>query len=152
MTQHLQRIRKVVEDYEVACKMQLAQAFKKQDLKVAAIEQRVSEDLDQLCNDDISLQSMFDHEDLLLVYMTQAVDNLYTKTVNFRPNIENFDDLIVNIEVQEDSAAKLKTALGDSHEITFDSLRDEVSHRQKTAVLAKGVGGNDEVFQRAAAD
>ena len=64
--------------------------------------------------------------------------------MNFRPNIENFDDLIVNIEVQEDSANKLKTALGESHEITFDSLRDEVSHRQKAAVMAKG--SSDEVF------
>ena len=74
---------------------------------------------------------MFDHEELLLVYMTQAVDNLYTKTVNFRPNIENFDDLIVNVEVQEDSQVTLKTALSESHEITFDALRDEVSSRAR---------------------
>lgn len=46
MTQHLQRVRKVFEDYELSCKMQLAQAFKKQDMKVSTIEQRVSEDLD----------------------------------------------------------------------------------------------------------
>ena len=65
------------------------------------------------------------------MYMTQAVDNLYTKTVNFRPNIENFDDLIVNVEVQEDSQATLKTALSESHEITFDALRDEVSSRAR---------------------
>lgn len=92
----------------MSCKMQLAQAFKKQDLKVGMIEQRISEDLDQLCNDDISLQSMFDHEDVLLVYMTQAVDNLFAKTVNYRPNIDNFDDLVVNVHIEPEATATLK--------------------------------------------
>ena len=42
---------------------------------------------------------MFDHEDVLLVYMTQSIDNLYTKTVQFRPDIEDFEDLVVNVEL-----------------------------------------------------
>ena len=29
LTQHLTKVKKLVEDYEVTCKMQLAQAFKK---------------------------------------------------------------------------------------------------------------------------
>lgn len=59
-----------MDDFEVSSKMQLTQAFKKQDLKISSIEQKISEDLDQLCNDEISLQSMFDNDDLLIVYMT----------------------------------------------------------------------------------
>jgi len=63
-------VKKLIDDYEVSSKMQLTQAFKKQDLKISSIEQKISEDLDQLCNDEISLQSMFDNDDLLIVYMT----------------------------------------------------------------------------------
>ena len=29
MTQHLQKVKKIMEDYEMSCKIQLAQAFKK---------------------------------------------------------------------------------------------------------------------------
>ena len=105
--------------------MQLAQAFKKQDMKISQIEQRISEDLDQLCNDDISLQSMFDHEDVLIVYMTQAIDKIYSKTVNYMPNIDNLDDLIVNVEVDPAIGPTLKSALTDSHNITFDAMREE---------------------------
>lgn len=89
---------------------------------------------------------MFDHEDLLLVYMTQAVDNLYTKTVNYRPNIENFDDLIVNVEVPRDSTTKLKAALTLSHEITFDALRDEVKRKHMNLAAR----ADDSVFEVAA--
>ena len=51
---------------------------------------------------------MFDHEDVLLVYMTQAVDNLFAKTVNYRPNIDNFDDLVVNVHIEPEATATLK--------------------------------------------
>ena len=131
-----------MDDYEMSCKMQLAQAFKKQDLKVGAIEQGISEDLDQLCNDEISLQSMFDHEDLLLVYMTQAVDNLYSKTVNFKPSIDNFDDLVVNVDVEQ---THIKTVLAQSHEITLDALRDEESKK----VVQRPAREENQVFEMA---
>ena len=104
--------------------MQLAHAFKKQDLKVGMIEQLVSEDLDQLCNDDLSLSTMFEHDDVLLVYMTQAIDNLHSNTVNFRPNIQDFDDLVINVDVKPDATITLKQALSDSQQISFDALRD----------------------------
>jgi len=71
-------------------------------MKISMIEMKISEDLDQLCNDDISLQSMFEHDDLLIVYMTQAIDNLYAKTINFRPKIENLDDLVINVNLKPD--------------------------------------------------
>ena len=108
--------------------MQLAQSIKKQDLKVGMIEQRIGEDLDQLCNDDISLTSMFEHDDILLVYMTQAIENLHSSTINFRPNIDNFDDLIINVDVQPDASDSIKQALDESQQITLDTLRDEESH------------------------
>ena len=92
-----------MQEYEISARMQLAQAFKKQNYKVCAIEQKISEGLDQLCNDEISLQSMFDHEDVLLVYMTQAVDNLYGKTVEFRPDIQDFNDLVINMDLKKDT-------------------------------------------------
>jgi len=57
--------------------------------------------------------------------MTQAIDNLYTKTVNYKPNIENFDDLVINVEVEPQVTTALKTAIATSHKIEFDSLREE---------------------------
>lgn len=68
---------------------------------------------------------MFDHEDQLVVYMTQAVDNLYTKTVNYRPDIDNFNDLVVNVDAEPLATQALRTALSASHQIQFDALRDE---------------------------
>lgn len=60
---------------------------------------------------------MFDHEDQLVVYMTQAVDNLYTKTVNYRPSIDNFNDLVVSVDAEPLATQALKTALSASHTI-----------------------------------
>jgi len=60
---------------------------------------------------------MFDHDELLLVYMTQAVDNLYTKTVNFRPRIDNFNDLVVNVDIKPEATTLLKQALSESHAV-----------------------------------
>lgn len=57
---------------------------------------------------------MFEHEDLLLIYMTQAVDNLYAKTVNYRPSIEDFNDLVINVDVKPDAAADFKQMLIES--------------------------------------
>ena len=68
---------------------------------------------------------MFDHEDVLIVYMTQAIDKIYSKTVNYMPNIDNLDDLIVNVEVDPAIGPTLKSALTDSHNITFDAMREE---------------------------
>lgn len=80
---------------------------------------------------------MFDHEDLLLVYMTQTVDNLYAKTVNFRPHIDNLDDLIVNIGVNPSAISALKKALSESHQISLGTLRDDESSDYSIAAQVK---------------
>ena len=46
--------------------------------------------------------------------MTQAVDNLYAKTVAYRPSIEDFKDLVVNVNVRSGAAADLKHMLQES--------------------------------------
>ena len=45
------------------------------------------------------------------------MDNLYTKTVNFRPRIDNFDDLVVNVDIKPDATALLKQALSETHAV-----------------------------------
>jgi len=88
---------------------------------------------------------MFDNEDMLIVYMTQSIDNLYSKTVNYRPNIENFDDLVINVEVEPEARSALKAALTASHKIEFDALRDE-----EVKILAKKKTDSISIFQPAA--
>ena len=80
---------------------------------------------------------MFEHEDQLLVYMTQAIDNLYTKTVEYTPSIDDFEDLVVNVDVRGDAAAKMKLSLADSHTITFEALKDEEYLAKKAAAEKK---------------
>ena len=53
------------------------------------------------------------------------MDNLYAKTVNYRPNIDNLEDLVINVDFKLDSMDELKKFLSDSHQISFDALRDE---------------------------
>jgi len=132
--------------------MKLTQAFKKQDLKVSAIEQKISEDLDSLCNNEISLNSMLEHDDPLLVYMTSAVDNVYAKTVNFRPSIDDFNDLVVKVDVQPNAALNFKQLLTESQNITFDTLRDEIGVQENQnpssmAILSANQLVEDKVFK-----
>lgn len=132
--------------------MKLTQAFKKQDLKVSAIEQKISEDLDSLCNNEISLNSMLEHDDPLLVYMTSAVDNVYAKTVNFRPSIDDFNDLVVKVDVQPNAALNFKQLLTESQNITFDTLRDEIGVQENQnpssmAILSANQLVDDKVFK-----
>ena len=47
----------------------------------------------------------------MLVYMTQAIDSLYKKTVQFRPDIEDLDDLVINMQVKNDAPFTIKTEL-----------------------------------------
>ena len=62
MTEHLSLVHGLLSDYEASVKSEVAQAFRRQDLKIGTIEQKISEGLGQLCHDDMSLQSMFDEE------------------------------------------------------------------------------------------
>ena len=46
--------------------------------------------------------------------MTQVVDNLYTKTVQFKPDIGDLNDLVINMRVKNDAPFIFKTRLIDS--------------------------------------
>ena len=47
--------------------------------------------------------------------------------MNFLPNIDNLDDLIVNVEIDPAIGPTLKSALTGSHKISFDAMREEES-------------------------
>lgn len=53
------------------------------------------------------------------------MDNLYAKTVNYRPNIDNLEDLVINVDFKIETIDELKNFLSESHQISFDALRDE---------------------------
>ena len=65
--------------------------------------------------------------------------------MNYRPNIENFDDLVVNVEVEPQVTTTLKAAITASHKIEFDSLREE-----EVKVLSKKRTEQISIFQPAA--
>ena len=95
---------------------------------------------------------MLEHDDPLLVYMTSAVDNVYAKTVNFRPSIDDFNDLVVKVDVQPNAALNFKQLLTESQNITFDTLRDEIGVQENQnpssmAILSANQLVEDKVFK-----
>lgn len=63
------------------------------------------------------------HDEHMLVHMTQAVDNLYTKTAQFRPSIENLDELVVDLKLNHDAFKVIKTTLNESKSLSLDAVR-----------------------------
>jgi hypothetical protein len=84
-------------------------------------EEKVSDILDSLCNDDISLSALLNHEDSLLIYMTRTVDEIYYKMVNFRPEIDLQDSQIA-MNFRESTQAKLQKTLSEACEIKHEPL------------------------------
>ena len=66
----------------------MKEALVQQDSTFNGAEEKVSDILDQLCNDDISLSALINHDDSLLIYMIKTADEIYEKMVNFRPEID----------------------------------------------------------------
>ena len=78
---------------------------------------------------------------------------MYTKTVNYRPNIDNFDDLIVNLQIKQDAVPDIKKVLTESSELSFDALReDELRAPQAPYKAAAAVAAKSEDVFKLAAD
>jgi exonuclease VII large subunit len=124
LNQHIQKARKVFEEYEKKTRQSLAQSYQRQEQQLQAVEQKISENLDELCNNDICLQSLGVHEDCFLIYMTQTIEDLYSKQVNFSPKIENLDEVMITLKLEDDTQQKLHETLHTSHELAFDTIRE----------------------------
>jgi len=59
-----------------------------------------------------------------LIYMTQTIDDLYSKQVNFSPKIDNLDEVMITLKLEENAPQKLHEILQVSHEIDFDTIRE----------------------------
>ena len=121
---HIQRSKKVFEEYERKVKQEVAAAYAKQEKQLRDVEQKIGENLEALCNNDICLQSLGAHEDGFLVYMTQTIDDLHSKQVNFRPKIDNLEEVMITLKLEEDAPEKLKEILHSAHELGFDTIRE----------------------------
>lgn len=62
--------------------------FTQQEQSISQVEDQVIQELDLLQNDEISLVDLQSNDPELLIYMTQTVDQLYTKSVNYKPEID----------------------------------------------------------------
>ena len=116
LNNHLEKVKSLFEVYAQTTKRELAQAYQKQDSQMRNAEQAISEQLDKLCNDEISLQSLLQNDEQFLVYMTHMVDELYNKTVKFVPKC-NLDEMIVTLKLRESVFEKISDALSESHEL-----------------------------------
>ena len=59
-----------------------------QDLQLLKAESTITDYLDGLQNNEISLQALLQNDQELVVYMTQTLDHIYEKAVNFDPNLD----------------------------------------------------------------
>jgi hypothetical protein len=55
--------------------------------------------------------------------MTKMIDDLYTKTVFFSPQID-LDKMMITLKLRESTFDKISEALGESHELGADAIRD----------------------------
>lgn len=83
LKEHLRKVKQIVQEYEVTVTKRCKQTFELQSAGMVQAESTITELLDSLQNDEISLQALETHDPDLLVYMLQTVDQLYNKTVEF---------------------------------------------------------------------
>ena len=56
--------------------------------------------------------------------MTQTIDDLYAKQVNFTPKIDDLDEVMITLKLEENSTEKLQGIFQTAHEINFDTIRE----------------------------
>ena len=88
-------------------------------------DQKISENLDQLCNEEIRLESLGEHEPDFLVYMTQTIDEIYNKVAHFKPSIDNLDDTVIKFTLKDDSIKNIEDALSQSYQISMEHLKHD---------------------------
>ena len=99
--------------------------MQKQEVQLRDVEQKISENLEELGNNDICLQSLGVHEDCFLIYMTRTIDDLYDKQVNFTPKIGNLEEVMVDLQLDDTAPEKLEKVLAEAHEFSFDTIRED---------------------------
>ena len=77
-----------MDDHKSRVTAQLKQTQAKQSLQLAQIDQKVSEYMDLLGDDNMQLQELYHSDSNLLIFMNKKVDELYNKTVEFSPEID----------------------------------------------------------------
>ena len=145
-------IRKIFEDYERITRRNFEQAKRKQDVKLDMIEQKISENLDQLCNEEIRLDSLCEHEPGFLVYMTQTVDEIYSKIANFKPSIDNLDDTMIGLRFKDQSVQMLEETIASTLDIEMDCPRCDPPVNESIDIISLDKEDQQEELKQSAMD
>ena len=77
--------------------------------------------MEKLDNDSSNLNSLENHEDSVLVFMNDIIDDIYKGMRNFAPDI-NLEGLKIEVEIDDDVIARIDKTLSRSVELMHVSL------------------------------
>ena len=78
-----------MDKYEESCEKHLSELLKRQDEKIKLIQEGIVNEMDNLYNDDLNLNSLESHDDNEIIYMTNIIDDQKRHlAANFKPDIK----------------------------------------------------------------
>jgi Skp family chaperone for outer membrane proteins len=75
MKEHFGKLRQIMDDYEQQCEENLGQLLSQQEEKIKNIQDGVEGEMDKLVNDEINLNSLAEHDNSEIIYMTNIIDD-----------------------------------------------------------------------------
>ena len=102
LTHHIERLMLFFEEYKRIQKNNMEEALMIQQTRVEQVNSEIEEFLTKLENDSQNLSSIECHEDQIIIFMNDIIDELRQGLIQFNPQI-NFHGLQVTMEVTEPS-------------------------------------------------
>lgn len=88
LSEHINKIRAVIDQIEANSKANLQQKYDQQSQKISEVNSQIDEQLDSLCNSNINLEMVENHDDQEIVLMTNILDDERKKVVEFKPDFD----------------------------------------------------------------
>jgi len=99
----------------------LNEALLFQEARTEDVISEIDESLEKLDSDSSNLTSLEYHEDNVLVFMNDIVDDLYKGLVKFSPEI-NLEGLKIEVDVDDDIIQRIDKLLSRSAELLHGTL------------------------------
>lgn len=113
---HVDALQAYFDDYKRRQSEILNDAIVFQEGRVEDVIAEVDEQLEKLDSDSSNLSSLEYHEDNVLVFMNDIIDDLYTGMKKFAPDI-NLEGLQIDVDVDEDIISRIDKVLTRSAEL-----------------------------------
>ena len=92
-----------------------------QEGRVEDVMAEVDEQLEKLDSDSSNLSSLEYHEDNVLVFMNDIIDDLYKGMMKFTPDI-NLEGLKIDVDIDEDIIQRIDKILSRSAELMHGNM------------------------------